>query len=183
MAADPDLDIIDVGTRPDLRRDMVLAAIAHGKHVFAAANFAADIDAAREMRDAARAAGVVTALDSAIAQAPAHRRVKELIAEGMLGRRVSVATRLNMPLFHGPAPVGDHWRWFAKRAHGASALRNLGTHSLHLLVDLLGPIEEVTALGSIGLPEWRFPDGDVIVPEVEDSAHLLLRFASGVIGT
>ena len=40
MCADPELDIIDVGTRPDLRAPMVLAALASRKHVLASANFA-----------------------------------------------------------------------------------------------------------------------------------------------
>ena len=183
MAADPELDIIDVGTRPDLRRDMVLAAIRAGKHVFAAANFAADLASAREMRDAARAAGIVATLDSTLAEAPAHRRARQLMGEGFLGTPHSVATRFFISLFNGPQPVGDGWRWFGQRAHGASAMRNLGTHSLHLLVALLGEVESVSAEGKIALPQWHFPGGDRVVPEVEDTAYLLLRFGGGAIGT
>ncbi|MET0361902.1 MAG: Gfo/Idh/MocA family oxidoreductase [Sphingobium sp.] len=183
MAADPDLDIIDVGTRPDLRRDMVIAALAQGKHVFAAANFAANIAAAREMRDAAKAAGKVVVLDSTLAEAPAHRQARRLIEEGFLGTPQTVATRLMISLFNGPKPIGDDWRWFGNRAHGASAMRNLGTHSLHLLVSLLGPVASVDADARIAIPEWNFPNGDRVVTEVEDTAHLLLRFENGVIGT
>lgn len=183
MAEDPDLDIIDVGTRPDLRRDMVLAALRAGKHVFAAANFAATLEAATDMRNAAHAAGVVTALDSTLAHNAAHRRIAELIADGTLGRPVSALARLSIPLFQGAQPVGDGWRWFAKAAHGASAMRNLGTHSLHLLVALLGPVEAVSCLGLTALPEWRFPSGDRVTPEVEDTAHLLLRFEGGAIAS
>jgi predicted dehydrogenase len=183
MAADPDLDIIDVGTRPDLRRVMVLTALANGKHVFAAANFAADIHAAREMRDAARRAGKVVVLDSTVAEAPAHRAARRLIDEGFLGTPHSVTTRFFIALFNGPQPIGGDWRWFGRREHGASAMRNLGTHSLHLLVALLGPVASVGAQAKIAMPEWRFPDGDSMTTEVEDTAHLLLRFESGVIGT
>ena len=183
MAADPDLDIIDVGTRPDLRHDMVLAALAHGKHVYASAAFAADIKAARDMRDAARAARRVVALDTTLSQAPAHRQAKALIRNGFLGEAQSVTTRLGISLFTGDAAMGSKWRWFAQAKHGASAMRNLGTHSLHLLVDLLGPIDTVAAQARIALPEWRFPDGSTLRPEVPDTAHLLLHFESGVIGT
>lgn len=182
MAADPDIDIVDVGTRPDLRRDMVLEAIGNGKHVFAAANFAATIDAARDMRDAAREAGITGALDSTLAYAPAHRRMAQLIADGWIGRPSAVTTRLWIPLFGAPDGIGSRWRWFAKRSHGASAMRNLGTHSLHLLVSLLGPIESVTALAHTALEVWKFSDGEVIHPETEDTAQIMLRFASGVTG-
>src|ERR1700742_2661059 len=34
LANDPDIDIIDCGTRPNWRRDMVLAALDAGKHVY-----------------------------------------------------------------------------------------------------------------------------------------------------
>lgn len=43
MCADPDLDVIGIDTKPDLRAPMVLAALRNGKHVFASANFAPDL--------------------------------------------------------------------------------------------------------------------------------------------
>jgi predicted dehydrogenase len=183
MVADPDLDIIDAGTRPDLRRDMVLAAVAHGKHVYASANMAATLDAAREMRDAVRAAGVVAALDSTMAETPAHRQLRTMIDEGYLGRPAVVQTRFHISLFNGPNPAGDYWRWFATASHGASAMRNLGTHSLHLLVSLLGPVEAVVAQETMGLSPWRFADGVEITPETADTGQMLVRFRSGVLGT
>lgn len=183
LAADPTLDIVDVGTRPDLRRDMVLTALAQGKHVFAAANFAADIAAAREMRDAARLARTVCMLDSALAVIPAHRHIARAIREGEIGSVASFSARFQIGLFNGPDPIGAHWRWFGVKRHGASAMRNLGTHSLHLLVDLFGPVEAVAAHEAYAQGEWRFPDGATQAPEVADTAQLLLRFASGTIGT
>lgn len=183
MAADPTLDIIDVGTRPDLRRDMVLSALGQGKHVLAAANFAADLDSARAMRDAARQAGRVAMLDSTLAVIPAHRQVKAMIDRGSIGRVVAINARLQISLFAGEAQVGNGWRWFGTKSHGASAMRNLGTHALHLLTELLGPVESVTAQQALALSEWRFPDGTTQRPEVNDTAQLMLRFTNGTIGT
>lgn len=162
---------------------MVLAALYRGKHVFAAANFAADIVAAREMRDAARAAGTVCMLDSTLGVIPAHREMARQIAAGAIGRPVSASARFQIGLFNGPDPIGAHWRWFGMKRHGASAMRNLGTHSLHCLVELLGPIEAVTAQEVYAQREWRFPDGSSQVPDVADTAQLLLRFTAGTIAT
>src|SRR5262245_44223973 len=64
MARHPDIDVIDVGTRPSYRRDMCLAALANGKHVYNGVPFAADLEAARALRDAATTAGTVTAVDA-----------------------------------------------------------------------------------------------------------------------
>lgn len=183
MCADPELDIIDVGTRPDLRMPMVLAALEHGKHVFASANFAADLPSARRIRDAARAAGKVCVLDSVFPWQPAHRQVKRMIEAGTTGTPFAVNARLHISHFAAADAGGAGWKWFGVRKHGASATRNLGTHSLHLLTWLLGPVDEVAAQVQIARPEWRFDDGTVMQPEVEDTAQLLLRFRSGVMGT
>src|SRR3546814_11650005 len=63
---------------------------------------------------------------------------------------------------------------------GVSALRNLGSHALHLLWHLFGPLDELVAVDRQLLTEWRFPDGEVLKPETNDFANLLLRFVSGM---
>src|SRR5215207_7421159 len=52
MCADPDLDVIDIGSRPSFRYDMVRAAFAGGKHVYDALPFALDEKRARDMVEA-----------------------------------------------------------------------------------------------------------------------------------
>ena len=47
MAQDPDIDIVDVGTRPNLRYDMCMAALAAGKHVYNGVPFADSMEHAR----------------------------------------------------------------------------------------------------------------------------------------
>lgn len=182
MCRDPTLDIIDVGTRPDLRAPFVLAALESGKHVFASANFAPDLATARMMRDAARRAGTVCALDSVFPWQPAHRHLKQLLDAGQLGRPIAIHARQFISHFAAPAAGGAGWKWFGIRKHGASAMRNLGTHSLHLLTWLLGPVETVTAQKTIAKTEWKFEDGSTLRPEVEDTAQLMLRFAGGTMG-
>ena len=90
---------------------------------------------------------------------------------------------LHISHFAPPMEHGAGWQWFGRREHGASAMRNLGTHSLHLLTWLLGPVESVAAHETTGQPQWSFPNGESMRPDVADTAQLLLRFASGTIGT
>ncbi len=54
MCADPDIDIVDVGSRPSFRYDMVMTALKAGKHVYNALPFALNLDAAQSQRDLAR---------------------------------------------------------------------------------------------------------------------------------
>jgi predicted dehydrogenase len=61
-----------------------------------------------------------------------------------------------------------------------SAVRNNGSHALYMLRHLFGPVAELVADDTRVLREWIFPDGDRIVPETNDLANVILKFASGL---
>ncbi|WP_239025859.1 Gfo/Idh/MocA family protein [Sphingomonas paeninsulae] len=86
MIADPDIDVIDCGTRPNIRHAMVLAALRHGKHVYNGIPFAADIDRAREIHDAWLGSKSIAVVDAFAQWIPAHRLAKKMIDEGYLGQ-------------------------------------------------------------------------------------------------
>jgi predicted dehydrogenase len=56
------------------------------------------------------------------------------------------------------APTGAPYNWFWQGGLGVSALRNLGSHALHMLMFLFGEIEELVAHDGQLLNEWCFPD-------------------------
>jgi predicted dehydrogenase len=180
MVADPDIDIVDCGTRPAIRYAMVLGALRNGKHVYNGIPFAANIDQARELRDAWAKSGKVAVVDGFSQRLPAHQRAKELIDEGCLGKPFGGACTFNISLFNKPHPQFPY-NWFWQSGHGVSALRNLGSHALHMLVYLFGEIEEVVAHDGQLLTEWRFPNGESLLPETNDFACLLLRFKNGLV--
>jgi len=180
--AGSDLDIIDVGTRPVLRQEMVLTAIAGGKHVYAGIPFAADSEHAQAMYEAQTNAGVVGVVDAYIQALPGVRLMKEEIAAGRIGDLQTVRCRFALSLF-SPRWIGvPSYAWFAQEANGASALRNLGSHALNAMVDLFGPVAEVAGIADTRLKEWPSADGGVVRPQTPDTALALLRFESGVMG-
>jgi len=180
MAADPDIDIVDCGTRPSIRDPMALSALRNGKHVYVAIPFAMNIDRARELRDAQKASGRVGAVDAFSEWLPAHRLAKEMLDEGFLGQPFGGTCFFNLSLFNKPHP-NFPYNWFWRGDAGVSALRNLGSHALHMLTFLFGRIEELVAHDGRLLHEWHFPDGKVLKPETNDFANLLLRFQSGLV--
>ena len=183
MARHPDIDVIDVGTRPSYRRAMCLAALGNGKHVYSGIPFAADLDAARDLRDAAAAAGTVAVVDAYSEHLGPFRFAEEVLGDGRLGTIQSVVGRLELSLFAQPT-ASFPYNWFHDASFGASAVRNLGSHLLHLLVYLLGPVAEVTGTPAQFLRRWDFVDapGGLDVG-VADTAVAALRFESGPIGT
>lgn len=179
MAADPEIDIVDCGTRPQLRYAMVMAALGAGKHVYNGIPFAKDLTDARAMADAWRAAGTVAAVDAFMPAVPAMVQMKAMIEAGWIGEIFGADAAFEVPLFSAAQTNVPGYVWFADPANGASAGRNLGSHMLHLLVHFFGPVASLTADQSLALTAWPL-DGETIRPAVPDRASMLLRHASGL---
>lgn len=178
LCADPDIDVVDCGTRPALRKAMVLAALANGKHVYNASPHAPDWAGACEIDAAWRKSGRVGVVDAFAQWLPAHRQMKAMIDQGYLGRALGGTCHFNIALFNQPSKRFAY-NWFAQGGQGASAVRNNGSHALYMLVHLFGPVAELVADDSQILREWRFEDGDTVVPETNDFANVILRFERG----
>jgi predicted dehydrogenase len=180
MAADPDIDIIDCGTRPSIREAHVLAALRGGKHVYNAIPFARDLDGARALHDAWKASGTQAITDAYSEWLPQFQLARRLLDAGRLGRPFGGTCTFNMSLFNRLNP-DFAYNWFAQAGHGVSAVRNLGSHALNMLVFLFGPVTELVAHDGQLLPEWRAADGTVIAAETNDFAQMMLRFESGLV--
>lgn len=183
MARDPDIDIVDVGTRPHLRPAMVMEALAHGKHVYAGIPFADTLAHAREMARVQQASALVGMVDAYSQWTPAIRHMRALIGSGYLGEVWGFSCRFHLQLFAEGQVNVPTYTWFAGQTTGASVLRNLGSHALNAIVAILGPVDEVIADLRRVLDAWRMADGSVLRPEVHDHATLLVKLANGVAGT
>ena len=179
MCADPDIDIVDCGTRPSIRKPMLLAALRHGKHVYNASPHAADWASAKEIDAAWRDSGSVGVVDAFSQWIPAHRQMKAMVAEGYVGTPVGGTCRFNISLFNTPTRQFPY-NWFAEAGQGVSAVRNNGSHMLYMLLHLFGPVAELSADDRQILNEWVFEDGGKITPETTDFANVILRFVSGM---
>ncbi len=182
MVKHPDIDIVDVGTRPNLRYEMCKAAFAAGKHVYNGIPFADSMAHARELGAAQVASGKVGSVDAYSEYLPPIAFAKELVNEGAVGELYSVTCTLQSSLFNTQVSTFPY-NWFWNREAGCSALRNLGSHALNVLYYLFGEVESVVAQNDICLKEWTFTDnGQVVTPQIEDTANVLLRFAGGGMG-
>lgn len=179
MAADPDIDILDCGTRPNIRHPMVLAALRNGKHVYNAIPFAADFESARSLHQAWKNSGTTAIVDAYSEWLPAFRQAKIMLDDGYIGRPFGGSCTFTMSLFNAPHAMFPY-NWFSQKGLGVSAVRNLGSHALHLLVHLFGEVDEVVAHDQQLLDTWTLSDGTMIDAETNDLATMLLRFKSGM---
>jgi predicted dehydrogenase len=179
MCADPDIDIVDLGTRPSVRLPMVLAALKHGKHIYNASPHAPDWAGAKAIAAAradSKSIGVVDAFSEYI---PAHRQMQAMLADGYLGDLLGGSCQFSISLFNQPSKHFPY-NWFANGSAGVSAVRNNGSHALYMLTHLFGPVVELVADDSQILKQWVFPDGDVVIPANSDYANIILKLVSGL---
>jgi predicted dehydrogenase len=180
MCADPDIDIVDLGTRPSVRLPMVLAALNHGKHIYNASPHAPDWAGAKAIDAAWRGSHSIGVVDAFSQYIPANAQMKAMLDNGYVGQPIGGTCHFNISLFNTPSKQFPY-NWFADGSAGVSAVRNNGSHALYMLVHLFGPVAELVADDRQVLSEWRFPDGDVVRPETNDCADIILRFESGLV--
>ncbi len=178
LCADPDIDIVDLGTRPSVRLPMVLAALAHGKHIYNASPHAPNWGGAKAIDAAWQGSGGIGVVDAFSQYIPALRQMAALLEQGYLGEVLGGTCHLNISLFNAPDKRFPY-NWFADSSAGVSAMRNNGSHMLYLLLHLFGPVSELVADDRQVLCAWVFPDGDKVTPETTDYGNVILRFASG----
>lgn len=182
LAADPEIDIIDAGTNPLLREAIVAAALRGGKHVVNQMPFAASPAGAQTLEALRREAGVVGAAAASVMGLPHLALMKEMIDAGEIGEIFQLNCSWQMSFFLQIIP-GFPYTWFGKAGLGVGVLRNHGSHMLHAMRHLAGPVAAVAAQVRTQLPVWDVPGSGPTPVETDDTAHGLLRFASGAMGT
>ncbi len=120
ICADPDIDILDLGTRPNWRLPWLIAASKAGKHVYNSSPHAPDWTGAKAIDAAWNAGGGVGIVDAFIQHVPAVRRQIELIREGYIGRPVAGTCHFNISLFNTPSHQFPY-NWFARADAGVFA--------------------------------------------------------------
>jgi predicted dehydrogenase len=182
LVADPDVDIVDICSPNYLHREMALAAIAAGKHVWCEKPLALDTAEAQEVADAASRAGVVHLVGFNYSVNPLIRLAQSMVASGDIGAVVGFSGRYFEDYMADPA-VPHSWRC-ERRLAGAGALADLGSHLIDMAEVLLGPIESVIARLETVHARRRAPTtGEMRAVENEDVARGLVHFARGVGGS
>ncbi|MFG6176405.1 Gfo/Idh/MocA family protein [Halomonas sp. THAF12] len=183
LVKDPDVDVVDICAPNFLHKEMALAAIAAGKHVYTEKPLALSADDAREMVEAAEQAGVRTLVGFNYIRNSATQLAREIIDSGEIGELIHFRGRHNEDYLADPAKPLD---WHTRRGTaGAGALGDVGSHILNMAEYLTGQrIQEVFGQLQTVIPKRPLADGSGGLGDVEndDQAQALLRFDGGLIG-
>ena len=182
LLTDPDIDIIDITTPNLLHKEMALAAIAHGKHVYCEKPLAPTVAECAEMVAAAEKAGVVTQVGFNYLKNPMIFLAKDLIESGEIGEIRSVrGIHAEDFMMDASAP----WSWRLDPNSGGGALADIGSHIIASLRHLVGPITSVLAETIIQVPARPIARGssEMRAVEVDDITRAFVRFESGATGS
>lgn len=143
LVDDPDVDAVYIATPHSRHAEDALLAIAAGKHVLVEKAFTITAAEARRVVDAARRADVAVTEAMWTRFLPQMRMIREVIAEGRIGR-----PRLVEATHHQALPSDPHHR-LNDPALGGGAILDLGVYPISFAVDLLGVPTAVTAAGTL----------------------------------
>ena len=172
--SDPQVQAVVICSQTNLHHRLVLAGAKAHKHLFVEKPLGMTGSECRAMAEAIEQAQVLFATGYGMRTQSAHLFLKEQVARGTFGK----ITRVRASVCHDGSLgriFDTDWRWMADpKIAGCGGFGDLGTHSLDLLMWLIGDVESVTA--DIKVVTGRYGPCD-------ESGEALIRFKSGITGT
>ena len=177
LFADPDIDIVTVAVNVPAHRDLVLGALAAGKHVYCEYPLGCDLADTEELAAAARNAGVHVAVGLQLRASPAARRARALIKAGAIGRVLSARILSTTAAF---GPVVEAALAFAEKPENGVTLATIqGAHTIDLAVFVLGGFADLSALASTQYPQITIEGGPSQPRITPDHLAITGRLAGG----
>ena len=181
LLEDKSVDAVSVCVANAYHAETTIKALRSGKHVLCEKPMAISLEDCEEMIKEAEKAGRRLMIGHNQRLTPAHRRAKEIIASGEMGK---VLTFNSMFCHGGP----ESWSvekskntWFFKKSAAAfGSMADLGIHKIDLVRYLVG--DEIDDVYSrMCVLDKTFEDGTPI--EVDDNSVEILKFKNGAFGT
>ena len=178
---DPEVKAVVICSETTRHSELVAAAAKARKHLFVEKPLGITGAESRAMAQAIEKAGLVFTTGYFMRTDPKHLFLKEQVAKGAFG----TITRASAWNCHSGALGGwfdekpdkpaESWRWMADpKIAGVGGFGDLGTHSLDILMWLLGDVAAVSA--ELKNVTRRYGDCD-------EAGTALMRFEGGITGT
>jgi predicted dehydrogenase len=167
-----DVDLVVVSLKIPAHLEVVEAALAAGKHVLCEWALGLNTAEADRMAEAAKKAGVHTAIGLQGRMNPAVRRATELVKAGAIGRPLTASIYTPIPNL-GPT-VPSSLSYFGDPNSGATLTSIVGGHTLDIAISVLGGIEYLAVLPTIMFRHVHLvdPSGNLTRTEAD---HLLIQ--------
>lgn len=174
ICEDPEIKAVVVCSETNRHAELVTALAKAGKHMFVEKPLGITAKESYVMAEAIEKARLLFTTGYFMRMAPAHIFLREEVQKGNFG----TITRIRGSNCHSGSLGGwfdTEWRWMATPSiSGVGGFGDLGTHSLDIMMWLMGGVESVCA--DIKVVTKRYGDCD-------ECGEGLIKFKNGVTGT
>jgi len=170
---DPEVNAVYIATPPDTHASFAIAAMKVGKPVYVEKPMARNYQECLEMIRVSEETGMPLFVAYYRRSLPAFLKVKELVADGIIGKPLTVNIRLHKSSGEKDQfPEKQSWHVNTEIA-GAGYFYDLASHQFDYLDFVFGPITEVHGIAKNLAGFYK----------AEDTVSSSFTFASGVAGT
>lgn len=166
----PDIDIICVCNESGLHGVTIGKIAKAGKHVLCEKPLEITVEKIDQIRATVKSAGIQLGCVFQNRENPEYKKLKGYITSGVLGKILLCQTSINW--YRPPSYYEDSWRG-THTLDGGAALINQGIHTIDLMLDLMGDMDQIS--GFVDTLHHKI--------EGEDVAVATLKFKSGALGT
>lgn len=178
----PDVDLVSIVVKVPEHRALVLAAVAAGKAIYCEWPLGIDLAEANAMAEAARAAGVRTAIGLQGRASPWINEVKRLVASGYVGRLLSTTLVASDDFSSGSVAQGNAYMLDAR--NGANALTIHAAHFLDSMTYATGELRSVAAVTATTRPTIEVREtGERVTATSPDQIVLAATLAGGAVAS
>lgn len=179
LVRDPDIDIVSVTVKVPEHRNVVLAALAAGKHVYCEWPLGRDLAEARELA-AAVTPGSHVMIGLQALSSPAVRHATTLIHQGTLGDLKVL--RVHSPTVGWGPESPQFYAYLEDKQNGATLEAIGGGHTLAVIEAIVGSYVEVDARNSRLIQRTRIMGtGELVERTCADHMFVLGKHQSGAV--
>ncbi len=164
-----------------LRAEGVKQAISAGKAIYCEKPTATTTEAALELYKLAEQAGVKHGVVQDKLWLPGILKLKYLRDSGFFGRLVSARTEFGYWVFDGFHQPANRPSWNYRKEDGGGLFVDMFPHWRYLVDNLFGPIESISSVGAITIPERVDEGGSRYTSTAEDTAHVTVQVQGGAL--
>ncbi len=166
LLADPDVEAVYIASPVNCHARQIKMAAAAGKHVLCEKPLCLNLKQAKEAVEACRKGKVFLQEGYMMKFHGAHRKIRQLIDEGRLGKIVYMRAQLSCwyPKMEGA------WRQDPRKG-GGGALIDMATHLYDLMEYFAGPVRRVVALTGTLVQDYKSDDASATLLEFKSGAH------------
>ena len=177
LVADPRVDAVVIASPQHTHKEIALAALAAGKHVFCEKPLGLGADESQDMLAAAEASGLVHMTGFNYIRTPASQLARQIIANGEIGTVTWFRGEHTEDFCADPLQPAS-WR---TRGRANGNMGDLSPHILNAALALMGPIRSLCAEIETVHATRPSPSGPEAVTN-DDQAQILCRCAGGAMG-